>query len=30
MGTARSTVYGPPPVETDDTALVEAISAIAV
>jgi hypothetical protein len=28
MGIARSTVYGPPPVETDDTALVEAISAI--
>lgn len=28
MGIARSTVYGPPPVQTDDTALVEAIAAI--
>lgn len=28
MRIARSTVYDPPPVETDDTALVEAISAI--
>lgn len=28
MGIARCTVYGPPSVETDDTALVEAISAI--
>ena len=29
MRIARSTVYDPPPVETDDTALVEAISEIA-
>jgi hypothetical protein len=28
MGIARSTLYDPPPVETDDTALVEAISEI--